>query len=463
MTEIDKVAIIGLDAADPVLAFDQWLDDLPHLKQLTEQGLWGPLESCVPPVTVPAWACMATSKDPGSLGIYGFMNRRDWSYEEPGLATNLEVRHPRLWDHIARAGLSSILLGIPQTFPIVRPPKGTLVTGFLTPSTDSPYTHPPELAEEIRGWVGHYLLDVPNFRTDDKQSLLDQLRRMTEQRFEVARRLATARKWSLFWMVDMGIDRVQHGFWQYMDPQHRLYDDASYFKDAIHEYYVLVDRELGRLLDCFDRKSTAVLVVSDHGAKRLDGGFCINDWLMREGLLTMKTPVDGPRRFELRDVDWSQTHVWSEGGYFARLYINRAGREPQGIVPPLRYEALRDELIEKLEALPGPDGPALRNRVYRPESIYEAIKGVPPDLVALVGDLHYRSVGRIGQAELITSDPGVGPDGANHALHGLYVAAHPALPQDHRPASLYDIAPTVLELLGLPLPRGLCGRSLLVG
>ena len=160
MAQVENVAIIGLDCADPTLVFERWLGDLPNLRRLAEAGLWGRLESCVPPVTVPAWSCMASGRDPGALGVYGFRSRRDWSYEDLGLATNLEIRQLRLWDYAARAGLPSITVGVPQTFPIIRPPRGCQVTCFLTPSTRSPYTHPPELAEEIAGLVGDYLLDV---------------------------------------------------------------------------------------------------------------------------------------------------------------------------------------------------------------------------------------------------------------------------------------------------------------
>ena len=82
-----RVAVIGLDCADPKLVFDRWLDDLPNIRQLVERGTWGPLRSVDPPITVPAWSCMLTSRDPGELGIYGFRNR-------PGLLLRLARRSP---------------------------------------------------------------------------------------------------------------------------------------------------------------------------------------------------------------------------------------------------------------------------------------------------------------------------------------------------------------------------------
>ena len=81
-----RVAVIGLDCADPKLVFDRWLDELPNIRGLVERGTWGPLRSVDPPITVPAWSCMLTGRDPGELGIYGFRNRTDYSYDALGVA-----------------------------------------------------------------------------------------------------------------------------------------------------------------------------------------------------------------------------------------------------------------------------------------------------------------------------------------------------------------------------------------
>ncbi len=463
MSSIKKVAIIGLDAAEPSLAFDRWRAELPNLRRLTETGLYGNLESCFPPITVPAWSCMATSRDPGTLGVYGFRNRRDWSYENLGIATNLEVRQPRLWDHVARAGLPSITVGVPQTFPIVHPPRGCQITCFLTPSTESRFTHPPELADEIRGLVGEYLVDVKDFRTDDKQRLLAQLYEMAQQRFKVCRHLLTTRPWNLFWMVDMGTDRIQHGFWRFMDREHHRYEPGNAFEHAIHDYYVFIDRQIGELLEVLDLAQTAVWVVSDHGAKRMDGGVCFNDWLIREGYLVLKSRPEGQRRFELADVDWTQTRAWGEGGYYGRCFINVAGREPAGIVPREQYEALRDELAAKIEAMPDHQGRPLGNRAARPQQLYEKVTGFPPDLIVTFGDLRWRSVGSVGHPEVYTFENDTGPDDANHAQQGMYVLSHPSLPRGRVDATLYDVTPTTLALLGLSRPRGMKGRVLAGG
>ena len=89
---------------------------------------------------------------------------------------------------------------------------------------------------------------------------------------------------------------------------------------------------------------TIVLVVSDHGAQRLDGGFCVNEWLVREGLLVLKSYPEEVTPFAKLQVDWEKTKVWSEGGYYARVFMNVKGREPQGVIDRADYESVRDEI-----------------------------------------------------------------------------------------------------------------------
>src|ERR1051326_4806802 len=217
-----KVCILGLDCAAPELVFDLWGDLLPNLKRLRQSGVWGPLESTIPPITVPAWMCMMTGKDPGTLGIYGFRNRRDHSYEVLQFASSRLIHEPTLWDVLAEHGKSTIALGVPLTYP-PKPLHGLLVSDFMAPDTNSNYTYPPELKEEIRQIVGDYIFDTREFRTEDKLRLLDDIYAMTRQRFQLARHFLTTRPWDLFVMVEMGPDRLHHGFWRFFDPKHPKY------------------------------------------------------------------------------------------------------------------------------------------------------------------------------------------------------------------------------------------------
>ena len=457
---VKKVMIVGLDCAEPSLVLDRWRDRLPTLSGLAERGVSGKLTSVIPPITVPAWSCMMASRTPGDLGVYGFRNRADHTYEGNFIADSTAIEAPRLWDLVGRGGGQSVVLGVPGTFP-PKPLRGAMVSCFLTPGLDSRYTYPPALRDEIAELVGDYMFDVTGFRTDDKERLLADIYEMTDKRFRVAEQLAETKPWQLYAMVEMGTDRIHHGFWKHMDPEHPKHEPGNPYEDAILDYYVHLDGLIGGLLRHVD-DDTLVLVVSDHGAKRLIGGIRVNEWLRREGLLATAAEPDGVTTPRELGIDWSRTTAWGEGGYYARVFLNVEGREPEGTVPAADYERVRDDLARRLEAIPDENGKPIGTRAYKPEELYDSVEGVAPDLVVIFGDLLWRSVGTIGGEEGIhTFENDTGPDDANHAQDGMWIAAGAGVgAHGTRDAHLLDIAPTVLELLGLPVPGEMRGTSL---
>lgn len=456
-----RALVIGLDCAAPQLVFDRWLDELPTIRGLTERGAWGVLRSCDPPITVPAWASMTSSRSPGALGFYGFRNRRDHSYDALAFADSRAVKLPRVWDILSERARDVIILGVPQTYPVSQV-NGVMVSCFLTPDIETrQYTYPAALKDEIKQVVGAYMVDVPNFRTNEKVQLLADIEEMTEKRFRLAEHLLETRPWDLFFMVEMGTDRMHHAFWRFTDPEHRLYEPGNEFEGAMLDYYKAVDEKMGRLLGRFADEETAVLVVSDHGAKRIEGGICINEWLRREGYLVLKEEPAGPVPLKPDLVDWARTTAWGEGGYYCRLFLNVEGREPEGLIPAADYERVREELKGKLEALGDDQGRPIGTIAHRPEDLYAERLGVVPDLLVYFGDLYWRSVGQVGTGTVHVFENDTGPDDANHAHEGLYVLVGEGVEPGRGPErDLRDIAPTLLELLGEPVPAEMEGRSL---
>ncbi len=456
-----KVIIFGLDCATPQLVFDRWASALPNLAALRERGIAGPLQSCIPPITIPAWTCMLTSKNPGKLGCYGFRNRSDYSYEGLSFATSKVIKEPAVWDVLARYGKKVILLGIPQTYP-PKPVNGIMVSCFLTPDTSSRYTYPAEVKQRIAAEVGEYILDVDNFRTEDKTRLLTQIYEMTEKRFKLFRAFLRDEPWDFAMLVEMGIDRIHHGFWKFMDTSHPKYEPGNPYENAIRDYYRFIDRKIGEVLSCVD-PATAVLVVSDHGAQTMRGGICINEWLQQEGYLHIADQPPGIVPLHKAVIDWKHTRAWGEGGYYARVFLNVAGREPLGIIPPQDYEKVRAELTEKLEALGDERGNAIGTRVIRPQDAYPVVNGVPPDLIVYFGNLTWRAVGSIGLQTIHTFENDTGPDDANHAEQGIFIMYDPARTGDRKHTfrdglSLVDVAPTVLSIMGIPVPPDMEGK-----
>jgi len=453
-----RLVIFGLDCLVPELVFETWKEELPVLAGMMERGVAHRLTSTVPPITVPAWTAMMTSQDPGQLGFYGFRNRADHGYDNLVFADARAVKARTVWNHLSRARRRSLVMGVPQTYP-PKPLNGALVGCFLTPGPDSEYTYPPELKAALQTAAGgEYTIDVKDFRTHDKDRLLADIRTMTQRRFRAFRELYAADDYDFAIVVEMGTDRIVHGFWRYFDRTHRLYEPGNPYETAVFDYYRLVDEEIGRTLEILPA-DTSVMVVSDHGAKGMEGAICVNDWLIEKGYLALETPPSERVKLRTQMIDWTRTRVWGEGGYYGRIFFNVEGREPAGVIPAGEFGAFRDRVAAELEAIPDEDGRPIGTVVYRPEEVYRAVNGVAPDLIVYFGDLRWRSAGTVGNGTIHLRENDTGPDDANHAQEGVFIWDRPVEAGDG-PCSIYDVAPTVLDFFGVAVPDEMIGRVL---
>jgi predicted AlkP superfamily phosphohydrolase/phosphomutase len=263
-------------------------------------------------------------------------------------------------------------------------------------------------------------------------------------------------------LCEIAPDRLHHVFWQHWDPRHPLYEAGNKYETTFQDYYRFLDVEVGKLLEVLPEDAITI-VMSDHGARPMMGGFCFNDWLAREGYLALAAQPSHVMPIKDVAIDWSQTVAWGDGGYYGRLFLNVRGREPEGIVEPSRYEEVRDELTARLEAAPGPDGTPLGTTVLKPQDVYPEVRGVAPDLIVYFGDLAWRSVGSVGNRSIYTYENDTGPDGANHDRAGVWAMA--GLPGqatgEVTGLNLVDVGPSILSMFGIDAPEGVVGRSFL--
>ncbi len=164
-------------------------------------------------------------------------------------------------------------------------------------------------------------------------------------------------------------------------------------------------------------------------------------------------------------VDWQKTKVWIEGGYYARVFFNFKGREPQGVIEPADYESFRDQIKAKFESTTDAQQQPLGTLVFKPEQIYHKLCNVAPDLIVHFGGLAWRSIGGVGYPSIHILENDTGPDDCNHAQFGSFIlaASNSPLHGEVTGAHLLDIAPTLLELGGYEIPPAMQGRSLVSG
>jgi predicted AlkP superfamily phosphohydrolase/phosphomutase len=463
-----KIFILGLDCATPQLIFNKYLNHLPTVSGLIKDGKFGTLESTVPPVTVPAWMSMMTGLDPGQLGFYGFTDRKDYSYDPNISITYRAVKEKTLWDYLGDHELKSIVFNLPLTYP-PKPLNGILISSFLTPDKELTFTYPNTIKNEIETIAdGNYIIDVENFRTENKRGLLSELYDMAKKRFRVMKSFIRNKKWNLFIAVEMGIDRMHHAFWSYCFSDHPLFQDKNEFKNVMIEYYKFIDAELAELIKEFDY-DTELIIVSDHGAKTLKGTFCINDWLMQKGYLKIKNKIDRKTLFEMDNVDWEKTIAWGGGGYYGKIFLNIKDREPNGIIKENKIKNTIEKIKKEISALLDPKGNNIPNEFFEPKKIYKEINGHPPDLIIYLGNLDWRVTSSLGNKSLFMEE-NTPIDNANHAKNGIYIhSMNPKSALEYngefrvdmktiKQYSIYDVTPTILGKFNITIPNKMRGR-----
>jgi predicted AlkP superfamily phosphohydrolase/phosphomutase len=458
------VIVIGLDSVPPALAFELFAEQMPTLTRLRREGRWGPLRSTDPPITVPAWVTMTSGRDPGELGVYGFRDRRPGTYGMRLVGAG-DLAHPRIWNLASEAGLRSVVVSVPLTYPprAATSPGVTLTSCFLTPGPESTWVEPASLRDEIVRRFGPYIVDTDSHRGGDRRALVRECRALTRQHFALFRHLIESEDPAFAMLVDLGPDRFHHGLLSEIWPEHPRHVDGGELAGAGREYYALLDREIAETVELAGPE-TLVMVVSDHGVRPLLGGVCVNEWLRKEGYLVLEEEPAEPTPIPRCKVDWGRTRAWGEGGYHARVFFNVAGREPQGVVSPDELRTEREVLADRLESLPGPGGEPMDTRAIAPESRFRQLRGNPPDLMVYFDGLARRSVGSVGHGGVHVATNDTGPDDANHDLEGIYVACGAGVTgaPDPERARIADVFATAVDALGLRSPPDAGGRSMMV-
>jgi predicted AlkP superfamily phosphohydrolase/phosphomutase len=456
-----RTLVLGLDSVPPEFLFDRFASRMPNVRELMRRGQYGTLRTIDPPITVPAWAVMFTGVDPGSLGIYGFRHRRAHSYWDTYTPTPQMIRFPTMWETLSRSGRRVCVVGMPPGYP---PPRvnGVYISDFLTPSKARDFVWPTSMVPEIEQAAGgKYTFDV-TFRAEDRDRIAKELVEMTRGRWAAARHLWAKEKWDLFALHEIGPDRLHHAFWKFFDPAHPKHEEHPVFTELANEYYALMDLEIGRFLESVPDDVT-ILVASDHGSQSMDGCFCINEWLEQVGLLAYKGPrPPAGTPIEKAAIDWSRTKAWGAGGYYARIFYNVKGREPEGIVPATETDELQKTLTREMEKVRRDDGRPLAPDVRAPRQIYRNVNGDAPDLMVYFGDLRCRSAGTVGHGTLFLAENDTGPDDAVHSFEGLYLIAKPE-GGAHGPAaeqSILDVSPTLLKRMGEAVPAHVQGKPI---
>ncbi len=295
----------------------------------------------------------------------------------------------------------------------------------------------------------------------DDQRFLDQTYAVHQEReqmfFDVLKRTPEG----LCVCVFDASDRIQHMFWRYLDDRHPAPRESKEFASVIEQMYRRMDDLVGRIRGEL-RPEDVLIVLSDHGFSSFRRGVNLNSWLLKEGYLALKEGSK-PEGDYLKNVDWSRTKAFAIG--LSGIFLNRVGREFQGIVTDAEASTLKREISRKLEALKDPqDGAQAIVRVHDTAVAYKGLYvSEAPDLVVGYARGYRVSWDSVtgGFERDIFSDNLKAWSGDHHVdpelVPGVLFSNLPLLQQQ---PSIAEIAPSVLDLFAVPVPAYMEGRVL---
>jgi len=358
---------------------------------------------------------------------------------------------------LSKDGKKCIVLNVPLTYP-AKKINGVMVTDFLTPDIKSNCVFPEDFKKEMRDLLGEdYMFDVSGFvgyKAIPPKELLKLVYKMTDMQIKLALHLLKNREWDFFMSVFIGSDRLHHMMWKYTDKNHPEYSQDPQLRDSIKDYYKYLDSKLGEFIKVLD-KDTTIIVSSDHGMVRTKGRINLSDWLMKENYLVLKEDYKevvskNISPLKLSKIDWSRTKAYSVGAYQGRIYINKKGRDPYGIVTEEEYEKLREELKQKVLKIPDVNGNPILNKVFKPEEIYRSFDEESPDLIVFFDDLAWGVNPDIGHDSIYSERTLAGADSAGHSLYGSFIMSGNKVTNKGylEEIDILDIAPTIYNILG---------------
>ena len=517
-----KVFVLGLDGATlDVMTPMMSRGELPAFAQMAAQGVHGPLQSVVPPLSPPAWVSFATGKYPGKHRIIGFTRMVPHSYRLQ-LVTGRDNRAQSLWNLAGREGKKVIVVNVPMTYP-PQPVNGLMISGLDTPDVHSDFTYPASLKDELFSKVPEYKVNLQlgaYLQSDGRRlAALRMILRDIEARHRAVAYLMDQYPWDLFIVKFNNPDIVQHHFWKYMDPAHPDHDPGSReeFRNAIFSVYRKLDDVTSSIMGKLGQDCTFV-VMSDHGAgARVNKVVYVNEWLRDKGHLRSVIKGRGkgdwlrgkllrqlysygnrslsflfqntspkvrrflkdlaPKTFSrlslhfkfsgwLSAIDWSQTAAFLAEQECIR--INVKGVYPHGTVEPRDYVTVRDRIIHELKSLRDPE---TQETVFEDVLTREQAFGIPddhalPDIQLVTREAKYDITGKLlepgslPEETFVRTEPKARHANGMHRPSGVFFAKGPECNAEValEDLRLVDLCPTILFALGLSLPTDMDGR-----
>jgi len=452
-----RVLVLGFDGMSPQLV-SRWIDYLPTFKMFQQKGIYGQTIPPTPAQTPVAWTTFMTGKNPGNHGIFSFAFRHAGSYERKIIEPEM-LKSKTLWRLLSDAGRRVGVINVPMSD--IEKIDGFVIPGFMSRSEG--ISSPQNVKEKIKTKFGidrlngDLEIDTLERAQSDPELFFERVNQITDEMAEISLYLLQQEKWDFFMVVFMGLDRVQHFFWKYVDPNHPKYEESRYDK-LVKDFYIKIDKIVDRFLESVD-EDTIVMMVSDHGFCAMHTEVIVNNYLEEQGFLTIKS--------EKVDIEKSKAISYGYGD----IWLNVKRREPKGIIAlGEEYETTRNQIIEYLKQVTIDGKKPIKDVKKREELWWGTYLNEAPDL-SVIFNTGYQAARRPEIAvknklkRYANDNPrwSGGHDGTHDPedVPGIIRIFGPRIPANKKiKIHLWDVAPTILNLMNAPVPPNMDGKVL---
>ena len=488
--------VIGLDAAECTLIDRLVADgDLPNLARLSETAERYRLANQIDRLPGAIWPEISTGRSCGRDGRYAHMRQLRTGETRPRPIEEEEVDPRTFWTVAAEAGRRVAIADLPMS--VRAPGLGLQLHEWgIHDRKWGPRSEPPELIEELRARHGDYAVwscEEHGGTVAGYEQLRDALIKGAEQKTELLLDLLEREHWDLFACTFTEMHCVGHQFWRFVEPKSDFERDAPALADAVRSVYRAVDAALGTLIDAAG-EGARVIVFASHGMGPYTGGpQLLPEVLIRLGfgsgggaaaqvrsrlprsvraVLRKLTPAVARRRLQAAagslpvPLDSPLTRaVAVENNRCGAIRLNLRGREPFGSVDPADAGALLDELRREIVALRDPaSGEPIVTEAVTPAEAFGADHNpdLPDLMVSFRQDLGVIDGCRSDRVGTVERPVSISHRTGDHTSESrLWLCVPDAAPgAELGSGNVLDLAPTVLELLDVPIPAWLDGRPL---
>ncbi|MFH0818662.1 MAG: alkaline phosphatase family protein [Patescibacteria group bacterium] len=499
----NKVVVIGLDGGTyKILKPLAEEGVMPNFKKILELSSHGILKSTIPPMTGTAWTTFATGKTPGKHGVYDFL-LSNGSLTDFRITSSRDIKGKTVYEIISEQGLEPITINLPNSWPPRLKDKHIVITSLLTQGDQ--WIWPNSLIEEFPELKKYKLTPNESLRMKERQeAYIEEIGQMEHDHLAAVKKIFTTKKWDFFFYLFSATDWLQHA----------RFDEVVNDRDPKSlEIYKIIDGYLGWFLENLP-PDTTLLMMSDHGFTSFHKIFYINKWLEKEGYLTSKI---GSEQFKTRvtrrgreatktqskykainlgksafkilsyfpwlekfsfwlykkfikkylpinlkvniGVDYSKTYACiPKGGHITNVYLNYQKKYHDGIIKTEKeYLKIRTEIKQKLEKLTDASGEKVIEKILTKEDVYG--KNAPIDAPDLFFDLkNYWLDGNFYSGKIFNDNQD--SNKYHHDMDGIFLALGPNIKSNTEleDNNITDLAPTILHLLNIPIPRDMDGK-----